>query len=1669
MAEEVPQNPESAVPSADMKFQQPGDLPGGNLSRQVVNDDNSITADQFKMPEPVRPLSYREQREALYREQFKASPTLAFPSPELPKTDVGYPRLESQQPTRENVLNMLDQRFATMDQRVSKDAMAFGKATMFNSNDPGNMNQFKERYQSHSSFEDLGFSPFRDNDALYNENSSWTADLSRAAGQWGELTALAAIDMVGFGAQSDSEIAKKQEDLFAIGSSTRGGVGGFATNFVLNSGTTVGILAELAVEEIILGGIEAALGIATVGSGGLATGATAPMIAAIGARMGYTGAKAVNKLSRGYKMAKNLGKTLDNMKDFSRFQNFTRKGAKFINPADNTFDFFKTLKAGHDYQNFNVAQKSLKGISSMYADTRNIRLTWAEAAMEGGGVQNGVADRLIADWDEKNPGKTMSEAEARKILDFSQSAGSDAAWYNTPTIFFTNKLMFDGLISGRFRGAGQKLMTAEGKKLIFDSSVKKLGSNYTVAARRWGSRQLNKIKNPLQTIKDSTKGGILYGEANVGEGLQEIAQETIGGAAEEMAIEQYMDSSIVRGGMYNYLAGSLEKQISPTGLETFLSGFLMGGFISPISGAISNVTHGNNKVNAMETGAQYGARKVGDVFTRAKAIIGGTDSAAAKQVQARRNSRDEADRKYNEESEVEVKKLNQYYEDPLKYLSPHVQNLETQIESKLSREAALKNDDKKGWNDEKDRSLNSHITTALKYGQQDTIIQRLEELRDNIPSENIESDYSMTKDQFDAKIDKSVAKVKELSKRWKAGREVVGSNPWDPSKFTPETEMHKQVSQSKLAWDNAMEDLVLEGAAFDDALRRKTGILETAKNNVGLKNTSYSDYNSIFGIDTIDYEVGLLNSEIKAFEGSPPTAKEQIDYLDKKVKKRDSLSNLRDKISKITSEGNIDSESISQEDFDSLKEAYGEYVRTLAEQNKDFVTQSDINKGAIDLADSYMLEGRTRKAMKNVDALLDPTAFKEKVDRINETFTQITKHKEKEIADSLALYKKKMATNKMLNDLYNAGMFFDTKDLKALEEEGKFPKNIFYITKRKDGRNAVYIRSNDFKKAYGIIESYVEKTLIDIPIGPRNVIQGFTSKARAPFDGTDGKKDERTYKDLAKQYGFSPDAEITKLNLTDVLENVVISEYATEGEKLIAKKMLEEGLASDLETVTFSNTELMAGDYNPSTETVIDPRYHSANFDGPTTPIEFTIIHEEIKRRTIEGLSTSEDPIFKDDIERVFEAAKRKWNSLDTKEKIELTTDGNPFTGLSNPYQFVADSLSNENFQNWLSSIPSTQDSNSKSAWSAFLDSVMKRIKKIFGRDVDNTLLNEVVQITSTYIDKRYSLTPQTESIKTELGQITNSITLAEYNNWVKTKALTRRQLALLAKKKSTNDNLNEWEQKLLADETVLDKVIGYEQMIQDKKPITKNQRVVDAKDKSELKELGYTDAEIKALSPLIAREYANDALTKAERARLIAAPNTSESDIQRGLEFKEKIDDLYANINDFVEWEDANKNYEILVLEYDLKQKAIGLQNESPNYVETLKNKALEKLKEEVNFDSLKAGQYVLMKTKTGPAVILIVKKTAKQIQYRFQDSEKILRMNKTTVPDLVMMRYVKGIENISEEKVKVTEEETSLLEETTKNAKLTKEDGLIQEDLDTAKSLEDLKNEILKKICKE
>lgn len=1666
MAEE---NINKAVPPADMNFPQPGDMPGGRLSSQLVNDDNSISPDQMRMPEPVRPLSYREEALARqsYQQQLNVSPTVSTTLPELPQPDVGFESLEKTLPTRDNVLNLLDQRFATMDQRVNQDAFAFGKGTMFNSNDPSNMNQFKERYQEHGSFDELGFSPFRDNDALYNTNSSWTSDLMRAGGQWAELTGLAAVDMIRFGDQSDAKIASQQEDLFAIGSSTRGGVGGFATNFYLNSGTTVGILAELAVETIVIAAAEAALGIGTAASGTAAAPVTAPIMAAGFARLANTVRKGYKGITRGFKMAKNLGKTLDNMKDFSRFKNFMSKGGKFVNPVDNTFDFFKTLKAGKDYSNFNTGQKVLKGISAGYMDVRNARLTWAEAAMEGGGVQNGVADQLLQEWEINNPGKTLSEKEARDMLAVAKSAGSEAAWYNTPAIFFTNKLMFNGLVSGRFQGVGQKLITADGKKLIFDGAKKSLGSNYKLAARRWGTRQWNKVINPKQTLKDSLKGGVLYGEANVGEGLQEITQETIAAAAEEMAMLKYDEGNLTRGGLYNFIGSGLEKQISAQGVETFLSGFLMGGMISPISGAISNMTNKSSS-GAMETGVQYAVRKGGDVFQRTRAIIGGSESAGAKAVTERRAERERLDKKYEADGQKDVNALNEYYKDPIKYLSAHVDNLEFQQETKKAMEDAEQAGNHKAKRDAADASSRNHILTSIRYNTTDTIIERLRDMA-NVPADQFETDMPISKEEYVKKVDQFVNRARELKDDYEGAVKVLGNNPYNlaniPDDQKGDLQMVQQMLIGQNAWENAMQDLVFKKSEMRDALKRKESILYNAKNNAGLKNTNYNDYNLIFGRNTIQDEITLLKTELESI--GKPVDNQSKNYIEGRTKKLENLKALDDAISAMNTDLDGGTEQLSPETFNTVATAYENYVRGIAGANQDYISKNDIEKGTRDFIDAYALENRSRMHMSELDVLLNPDKFIDSVDRIRLNQSERYANRKGEIEASLELFRKQKYKNEMLNKLFEAGMFFKVEDLAAFDNEGKVPNNIYYTTAQKNGTFVVLRTSDDFGKAMKILQEYSDKTLTGIPIGERDYsyADGYASTLRQRDPN-----DKRTYDDLGLQFGFDPTKEQSKVELPVVLQAVIDSKFSSPDEKILARAMLQEGVANNLETVTFRRGESKAGFYSNEEQTVIDPRYFASNFEGGVNGvIEQVIMHEEIHRRTLLGLT--ENTAFKESIDGLHKNAIESWNALSDEQKKELTTSGEPFYGLQNTKEFVAEIFSNRAFQEWLSTVPfNIENKNSKSTWAKFVDYVLDRVKELFGANTTNSILNAALSATTTYLDTSLGLNQEgSSSTASQEDGISPSITLEEYNNWVKTKKLKKRHIASLAIKDKNNEELNDYEFSILEDPTAMKLVVEYQAMMAAKKPIKPTSKVRDLQDVRELKKLGYSKAEIENMSPKVARQYANEALTRSERNK-IKVPQESDTNRQKAQEYKDAVDELFSNTNitNYNEWLNAEDKFEMLITSYDLHIR--NLSGVTSEYVENLKVSLLDKLSNEINFDSIKVGEFVLMNNKRGePAIIEIVGKTSKQLKYKFRNSDKVLRMNASTVPKVIVMTYIEGMPAAAEEKIEPTEEEKKLLKESSDNAKKAKsKPGAAKEYVDNEKTAEELRQEIIKKMCK-
>ena len=99
-----------------------------------------------------------------------------------------------------------------------------------------------ERYYGTRLYNKLGFSPYRDNDALYNKHMTMGDQFVRAASQWDNLALGAFLGSAkAWGTlftdplSPDIESARDFERAMAIGSVTTGGVGGFVANTFLNS------------------------------------------------------------------------------------------------------------------------------------------------------------------------------------------------------------------------------------------------------------------------------------------------------------------------------------------------------------------------------------------------------------------------------------------------------------------------------------------------------------------------------------------------------------------------------------------------------------------------------------------------------------------------------------------------------------------------------------------------------------------------------------------------------------------------------------------------------------------------------------------------------------------------------------------------------------------------------------------------------------------------------------------------------------------------------------------------------------------------------------------------------------------------------------------------------------------------------------------------------------------------------------------------------------------------------------------------------------------------------------------------------------------------------------------------------------------------------------------
>lgn len=777
-----------------------------------------------------------------------------------------------------------------------------------------------ERYFSSRHFNELGFNPNRDNDALYNEKSTFGDDFTRAASQWPTLVKSGFMsglrswgDMFTDPLAPDLKTAREMQKAMAIGSSTKKGAGAFFNNTFLNSAYTIGIGGELLMEELALAGI-------TAFTGGAAGAASLPAMAA---RFG----KASSMMTKGAKIldgAKDLGKGLDNMSDLRTFWQTTGKGlGKFgaaINPLENTWEVGKELVHGTNALKYTKASGKIDEFARVSdnfgrfaKDMLLVKSAVGESKLEGGMVQMDVTKNLVDKYRAENNGAEPEGQEMVKIENIAKEEARRTALWNMPAIMFSNKLMYQTLFAPFERG-----IQNTAKDVVF-GAIGKEGKKGFKALGDGVMENLSHFGKKLLTPKEYGKFGMGYMKANLAEGVQENIQEAISEGAKLNADEIYTNPNrgVYEGYMGHFLTG-MKHQASMQGLETFAGGFLMGAMAQP---AMSVPTKALTKV--------------------------WDNTFGAKKYKEYRSERDEQVAKT-------VKTLNELYENPRKYFAPDMANLVKQDELAINMYDAIQAGNKNGVKDVENAASFSHIHTALATGHYDIFMDQLKELKKATPEEAI----GWFDTPVDAKVGaKAVNKVDQLIERAETIKQSFDEvnanypNPYKANNFKQGTADYISQQLASVAWDKAQEHLIYARESFmtHGARLREMAEAFTGKSRP-LENASLQDLMILLNPASTQNYAESLEAEVKNLD---PTNKDDAAKIKQKNKQ---IELLRDFHNNVHHEQNIKDHYTkeSKKDLTNVendKIPTGSYI-TIKDGKMPFVVNST-NKNAKGVTVSY--------------------------------------------------------------------------------------------------------------------------------------------------------------------------------------------------------------------------------------------------------------------------------------------------------------------------------------------------------------------------------------------------------------------------------------------------------------------------------------------------------------------------------------------------------------------------------------------------------------------------------------------------------------------------------------------------------------------------------------------
>lgn len=877
-----------------------------------------------------------------------------------------------------------------------------------------NADQF-ERYYSHPAYDRLGYSPWRNNEQIYNDNSSGWADFRRASGQWWNLFGVGFKSSLrswgdlfeGKPFKEDIQSAKEFQHIMQIGASSRGGVSGFMTNTWLNSGYTFGVMGEMLAEEAVLAGATA------ITAGGDAE-VTLP---AMGARF----MSSMGKIGKGFEMMKGITKSMAALRDLDyakTFWNAARKTGEFLNPLEHTTQFFRNS------ENLNNMAKSSTLFGSFYRDLREVNFALSESKLEGGSAYLDESQRLTDQFYQQH-GRMPVGKELDDIIDVSKSAAYATTLANLPTIYYTNKITFDGLFKGisPLERTTAEFMTKAGSKISFSRSAAKAGLDPFKYVE-------NNFKNAMKSLvkpKTYLKAGLNYFKGNLSEGLQESLQDVISGAAKDYYTNVYNNRG--KQGMDDVtgnIVHNMAAQFSGQGLETFLGGFVMGSLIHPITSIPGWTTAGYYKYFKPEQYAQY----------------------------------KEAKQKYTDGL---VNNLNEMYKDPLKFFGSGMINLGAQTDLSDKMSGAQASGDTKGWHDLKDASVYEHIWTALDTGTFDNFMDRLGDIK-RMDAQTAKEAYGTENgEEVLSKADDIIARARNIKKSYDFWQQRA-PNPFDPKKFKKGTPEYVDEAISQRAWDLARKHAVFMNYSFNRTLQRMQSIMEAASVSKPLQKADPHDISVLFDEQSLGQEINLLQQEVSAMSGSTDTEtkrragekKERLEKLTEYMNKLRLYQNellAHEMVKTAAKETKATPEEVGEvfdtlEDrrakaLEDLKGSYRDYMSHLARVKGDHAIDESVDKVFDNIKDIYDLRNDAENMTQSVNMLTDPEGFAEHFRRTTEILKNLYNNRKELIEKGIKETLERKESNSLLNRLYEKNVVMDAEELEAFLKDGTLPQYFY--------------------------------------------------------------------------------------------------------------------------------------------------------------------------------------------------------------------------------------------------------------------------------------------------------------------------------------------------------------------------------------------------------------------------------------------------------------------------------------------------------------------------------------------------------------------------------------------------------------------------------------------------